>query len=105
MPSPETANQSMEASPGHTRWATRLIFFILVAAGTAIRLLFLARKPFWFDETFSVALARMRWASLLRVLAWREANMSFYYLALRIWLHLAPQSGQSEFFIRSLSVI
>jgi hypothetical protein len=47
----------------------------------------------------------MRCGSLLRVLAWREANMSLYYLALRIWLHLVPLPGQSEFFIRSLSVI
>lgn len=108
LPPEAAANQSVEASPpisGHARWATRFTLFILVAGGTIIRLLFLARKPFWFDETFSVALARMRWGSLLRVLAWREANMSLYYLALRIWLHLVPQSGQSEFFIRSLSVI
>ena len=105
MPPEAAANQCVEALPGHARWARRLTLLILVAAGTIIRLLFLARKPFWFDETFSVALARMRWSSLLRVLAWREANMSLYYLALRIWLHLAPQSGQSQFFIRSLSVI
>jgi len=103
---PETAaNQSVEISPGRGLWARRLTLLILVSSGSVFRLLFLARKPFWFDETFSVALARMRWGSLLRVLAWREANMSLYYLALRIWLHLAPQSGQSEFFIRSLSVI
>jgi mannosyltransferase len=102
------ANQCVDTSPsrsGPARLARRLPLLILVAAGTIIRLLFLARKPFWFDETFSVALARMRWSSLLRVLAWREANMSLYYFALRIWLHLAPRSDQSEFFIRSLSVI
>jgi len=109
MPPPEAAaNQNVEASlpiSSRARWARRLTLFILVAAGTVIRLLSLARKPFWFDETFSAALARMRWGSLLRVLAWREANMSLYYLTLRIWLHLVPQPGQSEFFIRSLSVI
>ena len=71
------------------RWVQRLTLLLLVAAGTIIRLLLLARKPFWFDETFSVALARMRWWSLLRLLAWREANMSLYYLLLRVWLHLS----------------
>ncbi len=105
LPPQAASNQRLQAVSGHPRWARRLTLLILVAAGTVIRLLFLARKPFWFDETFSVALARMRWPSLLRVLAWREANMSLYYLALRLWLHLPSLPGQSEFFIRSLSVI
>ena len=112
MPSQAEASRSAEAplfpSP-LVRWVHRLTLLFLVAAGTIIRLLYLVRKPFWFDETFSVALARMRWWSLLRVMAWREANMALYYLALRFWLHLAPlaspEHGQSEFFIRSLSVV
>lgn len=45
--------------------------------------------------------ARIGWRDFLRLLWWREANMSLYYVLLRIWLHL----GQSEFFIRSLSVV
>lgn len=74
---------------------------LLLAAGVAIRLLNLASKPFWFDECFSVEVARIGWGNFLRLLWWREANMALYYLILRIWLHL----GQSEFFIRSLSVV
>jgi mannosyltransferase len=103
----EDAAKQIVASPltsSRANWARCLTLLILAAAGTIIRLLYLVRKPFWFDETFSVALARMRWGSLLRVLVWREANMSLYYFALRIWLHLAPH-GQNEFFIRSLSVV
>ena len=61
-------------------------------------------KPFWFDECFSVVGARLSWANFLRLLWWREANMSLYYVLLRIWLGVCPRSGQSEFFIRSLSV-
>ena len=82
-------------------WVHRLTLVLLVATGTVIRLICLGCKPFWFDETFSVALARIGWPSFLRLLWWREANMSLYYLLLRVWLHF----GQSEFFIRSLSVL
>ena len=81
-----------------SHWLARLL---LLAAGVAIRLLNLARKPFWFDECFSVEVARIGWGTFLRLLWWREANMALYYLLLRIWLHF----GQSEFFVRSLSVL
>src|ERR1700683_5468560 len=83
-------------------WLTLLV---LLAAGAAVRLLFLARKPFWFDECFSAEVARMNWSNFLHLLWWREANMSLYYLLLRVWLrfeHFAPGDAQSEFFIRSL---
>jgi mannosyltransferase len=83
------------------RWVHRLTLLLLVATGTVVRLLFLVRKPFWFDECFSVEVARIGWQSFLRLLWWREANMSLYYLLLRIWM----QFGQSEFLIRSLSVL
>jgi mannosyltransferase len=74
---------------------------LLAAAATALRFLFLARKPFWFDECFSVEIARLGWHDFLRLLWWREANMSLYYVLLRGWLHF----GFSPFFIRSLSVL
>jgi mannosyltransferase len=78
---------------------------VLLVAGAAVRFLFLARKPFWFDECFSAEVARMNLGNFLHLLWWREANMSLYYLLLRIWLRLEPPKGQSEFFIRSLSVL
>lgn len=78
---------------------------MLLVAGAVVRFLFLARKPFWFDECFSVEVARMNLGNFLHLLWWREANMSLYYLLLRVWLRLEPPKGQSEFFIRSLSVL
>ena len=96
--------QSTGASPSPHDSARRtpwLGLLLLMAAGTVVRFLYLARKPFWFDECFSVEVARIGWRDFLRLLWWREANMSLYYVLLRIWLHL----GQSEFFIRSLSVV
>src|SRR5271167_3499281 len=78
-----------------------LALLTLLAAGTVIRFVGLVRKPFWFDEAFSVEVARIGWRNFLHLLWWREANMSLYYLLLRMWV----QFGRSEFFIRSLSVI
>ncbi|MGE5054806.1 MAG: hypothetical protein ACM3WP_11625 [Acidobacteriota bacterium] len=66
-----------------------------------VRLVCLACKPFWFDEAFSVEVARLTWTNFLHLLWWREANMSLYYVLLRLWLHF----GQSPYFIRSLSVL
>ncbi|MGA8761800.1 MAG: glycosyltransferase family 39 protein [Candidatus Sulfotelmatobacter sp.] len=77
------------------------ILALLTAAATVLRFLFLLRKPFWFDECFSVEVARLGWRDFAHLLWWREANMSLYYLLLRGWLQL----GQGPFFIRSLSVL
>ncbi len=102
---PEAAvNQSAGASPyphdtaRRTPWRTLVL---LMAASAVVRFLYLARKPFWFDESFSAEVARISWANFLHLLWWREANMSLYYLLLRVWL----QFGHSEFYIRSLSVV
>jgi mannosyltransferase len=105
MQPPEAAvNQSAGASPfppdsaRPTHW---LAFLLLLAAGTVVRFLYLGSKPFWFDEYFSAEVARISWSNFLHLLWWREANMSLYYLLLRMWL----QFGHSEFYIRSLSVV
>ncbi len=91
--------------PDPARRAHWLTLLLLLAGGAAVRFIFLARKPFWFDECFSVEVARVSWSNFLRLLWWREANMSLYYLLLRIWLRFEMQGRQSEFFIRSLSVL
>lgn len=91
-----SATRPLPAGAAH--WLTLLLVF---AAGVAFRFLFLGCKPFWFDECFSVELARMDWRNFLHVLWWREANMSLYYALLRVWLHF----GATQFTIRSLSVI
>ncbi len=73
---------------------------LLTVAATVLRFLFLARKPFWFDECFSAEASRLSWGDFWRLMWWREANMSLYYVLLRGWLHF----GFSPFFIRSFSV-
>jgi uncharacterized membrane protein len=98
------AAQNANASPpsaSSRRASTLFSLLILIVASGALRFLYLVRKPFWFDEAFSVEVARIDWGNFLHLLWWREANMSLYYILLRIWLHF----GQSEYFIRSLSAI
>jgi mannosyltransferase len=87
-----------------SRVVQRLSLIFLIAACGAIRFVSLAAKPFWFDECFSAEIARIDWRNFLHLLWWREANMSLYYVLLRIWIGLNLHPGQSEFFIRSLSV-
>ena len=105
MPPPEApVNQSAGASTlpsGSVRSARWLTLFLLLTAGAALRFVALAAKPFWFDECFSVEVARIDWRNFLHLVWWREANMTLYYLLLRGWVPF----GQSEFFIRALSVV
>ena len=84
-----------------SRTAYRIAFTLVVASALAVRFPYLAAKPFWFDECFSVEVARINWRNFVHLLWWREANMSLYYVLLRIWLHF----GESPFFIRSFSVL
>ena len=110
MPPPEASTNQNAAAFSKRTDATGssglrvLTLLLLFAAGTILRFLFLTRKPFWFDESFSVEIARLNWSNFLHLLWWREANMSLYYLLLRGWLRLSLHQG-SEFFVRSLSVI
>jgi len=97
-------NDRPSVSSPHSRsanWPHGVTLVLLLGAAILMRVLCLACKPFWFDECFSVEISRMDWHNFVRVLWWREANMSLYYALLRIWLH----HGSSEFFIRSLSVL
>ncbi len=87
--------------PRSTGWAHGLTLVLLLGAGTLLRYICLTCKPFWFDESFSVEVARIGWRNFLHLMWWREANMSLYYVLLSVWLHL----GHTPFFIRSLSVV
>lgn len=103
---PDIPNEGISTSQSDSvRSARWLILIICFASGMALRLAHLAAKPFWFDECFSVELARLDWRNFLHLLWWREANMSLYYLLLRAWLGITPFSTQGEFYIRSLSVV
>ena len=72
----------------------------IVGAGLLLRFHQLSVKGL-SDEAASWTFAKLDWQSFWEVI-WRyEANMAFYYLLLRGWIHL----GDSEFILRSLSVM
>ena len=101
---PQAARNSSTVPPATSKsrgWAHWITLVLLLFTCVAARLVCLACKPFWFDEAFSVEVARLSWPNFLHLLWWREANMSLYYLLLRVWLEM----GHSPYFIRSLSVI
>jgi mannosyltransferase len=101
---PQTAKPNADGSVLQRKLlnaAQGVTLVILLIAGVLVRSKFLVSKPFWFDECFSVEMARIDWRNFLHLLWWREANMSLYYVLLKVWLHF----GQSQFFIRSLSVV
>jgi uncharacterized membrane protein len=77
-----------------------LILGAIVVLSALFRLLLLQEKSLWHDEAFSAWVARLDWPDFIKVLS-EDVNMSLYYLLLRVWLGL----GESEFVLRSLSVI
>jgi mannosyltransferase len=64
--------------------------------------LFLGQKSLWWDEAFTVQVARMDWGNMWHILSQYEANQGLYYILLHLWMNLV---GQSEFALRSISVI
>lgn len=101
MPLPQVLpGRGARPESGPLTWAQWFSVLTILGAGTVFRVAHLTAKPFWFDECFTAELARLKWTEFMRVLWWREANMTAYYLLLRGWMHF----GHSQFFIRALSV-
>ena len=98
--SPPSPPQTIEALPTRPQYFPAISLTAITVAAAFLRVLYLTRKSFWLDEGVSVMISRLDWPNLLHILWRREANMAFYYGLLRLWLHF----GQSEFFVRSLSV-
>ena len=101
---PPEISQSVSSSadvPRLSRSSSNGILFGILLAHVALSFHAIAAKTFWFDEGVSIGIARLDFYNFLRILWRREGNMSLYYLALRLWLHV----GSSPAFVRSLSVI
>lgn len=81
--------------------ATSILLALIVVAGTILRFHSLTKRNFWDDEAASVIFAQLPWSNFWRAITNYEANMSFYYILLRGWLHF----GDSEAVIRGLSVL
>jgi len=78
-----------------------LVLIGIVVLATALRFLFLGQDSFWGDEMISVRSASSEkfWEELLRTQ--NTMNMAMHSVLLHFWLML----GESDFFIRTLSVL
>lgn len=81
-----------------SRW---ILLFSLTVIAAALRFHLLGAKSLWLVEAFSVMVARLPFKSFLHTMWWGEANMTLYYLFLRLWIHF----GDSELWLRSLSLL
>lgn len=100
MPFP-AAKEPPPGTASHRKTVDWLVVALLSILSGLFDFVAIDRKSFWFDEGVSVAIARLDWYNFARILWRREANMALYYVMLRGWLQL----GQSEAFIRSLSIL
>jgi len=73
---------------------------LLVVAALLIRGGVLNVRSLWFDEAFSVAVARLPWREALSVIR-TDAHPPLYYLLLHVWI----QMGDSPTVVRGLSAI
>lgn len=78
-------------------------------AALGLRLAFLDLRPLWYDEAFSVLLARRGWEGIATA-TWRallqgqpgEFHSPFYYLLLSLWIRVF---GDEEVAVRMMSVV
>ncbi len=95
MPPPVARTSSQRSS--------RVIFALaaITALAAFLRFYLISRESLWYDEGFSVWLARRNFRSMCHIIARYEANMALYYLMLHEWLHF----GESEAVVRALSAL
>lgn len=80
----------------------RGVVLIITLLGFALRLAFLGRQSLWYDEAFSVAVARADWPIFWAALLSDGVHPPGYYLLLRVCVALF---GDGEFALRLPSVL
>jgi mannosyltransferase len=94
------SNTAEVGAEGERRRAVVLLLAV-ITAGAILRLARLGSQSYWLDEAFSVLLVHAPWRSFAYQLRTAEANMSFYFVLLRLWDRL----GDSEAQVRLMSAI
>lgn len=77
-------------------------FLLLCIAGAALRFYNLGVESIWWDEGFSIWVARMGFLRMLKTVAAIDFNPPLYYALLWAWIHLF---GDSEAAARSISAL
>jgi uncharacterized membrane protein len=89
------------------RYQSIVIGGVLFLAALGFDLYRLGTPSIWFDEAFSVGLARQPLPVLWQIIWGPEPNMELYYLFLHFWLQLTSALGMipTEFLVRLPSAI
>jgi len=74
-----------------------LLLGVLLASGL-LRALVLNARSLWFDEAFSVAVARLPWRDIWSVVARTDPHPPLYYLLLHFWLRVGDTPGAVRMF-------
>ena len=85
----------------HNKLLNYLIIIPILSAAF-ISFLYLDAKSLWLDEAFSISFANLSWSDFWKIIFEEDANMSLYFVLLKIWVGMF---GDSEFVVRSLSAI
>ena len=78
-----------------------LLVAVMAVVTAALGFYDLGDKSFWLDEGYSVSFAQTPWPRFWGIVSHYQVNANLYYTLLHFWTAL----GESEFFIRTLSVI
>lgn len=78
-----------------------LLLIAIIFLATLLRFYNLADQSLWYDEGFSIALAKSSWA---KAIAWtaQDVHPPLYYLLLHLWLRLC---GDHAFVVRAFSAL
>ena len=80
-------------------------YVLFLTPGIILRIILAANPEWlWYDESFSVLVARLPWARLLDATA-HDVHPPLYYALLKVWLGLWPATVPVEIAARSLSLV
>lgn len=74
---------------------------VAMAASFSLAMMIGLKQSVWFDEGYSILLAKASWGELVHLTS-VDAHPPFYYMTLKLWTELF---GTSEFALRSLSAL
>ena len=92
---------TMNLQTATRRWTRPWFPWLIVLAAFGLRVIDLSAQSLWYDEAFSVIVARADWATATRLLS-VDLHPPLYYLVLRAGL---AAFGSSEFVVRFVSVV
>src|SRR5689334_2645867 len=82
--------------------ASWLVIILVTLFGGWLRILLLANKGMWLDETFSVWLANHSVPEMLQWIVKIDQHPPLYYLLLHYW---TAHNGDTSYYARLLSVL